>query len=112
MPIYSCEVPSVDAAAVLCMLWNMFTNIDATFPCEPTSSQFRPKDADLANFSRVPGEFLFETCATMEQLRKLLLTGVPLGFVDRTTLASLKQLPEDTQLHHTAPVRIDRIVLA
>jgi hypothetical protein len=108
MPIYSCDMPSVDDAAVFCMLWSKYNMAHAGFPSDPTVSQFVPKDADLANFSRVPGEFVFETPATMQQISKLMQTGIPWGFVHPTTLASLKQLPADTQMHHTAPIMVER----
>lgn len=110
MPIYSCDVSSVNDAAVLCMLWNKYRMAHEGFPCEPTATHFVPKDADLGNFSRVAGEFVFETSATIQQLRKLMKAGVPWGFVHAVTLDSLKRLPEETQTHHTAPVLIERYV--
>ena len=79
----------------------------ASFPNEPTATHFVPKDADLDNFSRVAGQFVFETSATLQQICKLMQAGIPWGFVDPTTLASLKQL---TKMHHTAPVLIERYV--
>ena len=84
----------------------------AGFPCEPTATHFVPKDADLGNFSRVAGQFVFETSGTLQQLCKLMQTGIPWGFVHPVTLDSLKQLPKETQMHHTAPVLIERYVSA